>query len=383
MASKTVPVLNPAKVKWRDITRALGPQRARPVWQQIQAARKASHNPVKFRVFRAPQTKPKEATMPVKQELEKMPAEWRGKWAKGLRAYVERAVAQAMRMPAEWKGALKKGVAKARGGHMPSAWVGAWKRGVAAMQPMMMPAEWKEHLRAGVAGATGGEMPPEWVEAWKHGVAAMQPMAMPHEWRERWAKGVLARGAVSPLARAAERKWTAGVRKYALEQPVGEDVIEGVKEIFTAEGIADLVGVTGGITAGSVAPAYLLSLLKVEPSTTKETLAGVAVAIAGSGILGAIGQLRMGRLFMYSTLGTLAARMLLEKLMPAPTAGVGDVKAETEAAIKKALEKALKEEGLGALTTEQIPLKGGVGVISTEARELGDLGAEPLSVEPF
>lgn len=338
--SKKVPVLNPAKVGWRDLKKVLGPARAKPVWQQIQEAKRRGkrghgHNPaevrpgdrVRFRVIRSSSAKDKEAEIMAKkkgakkQQLAAMPKAWREKWVKGVDKYVRKAVkeavAQAIEMPAEWRK--------------------AWQRGV-----------------KGAAGRATG-----------------QPMKMPKAWREKWAGGALARGST--------KKWREGISGYA-EQPIA--ALATVQEMFTAEGLMDLGGIVGGITAGTVAPAYLLSLLGQEPTAITEALAGVGIGVAGSAVLGMAGQYRMGRLFLFATVGTIVGRMLLERLLP-PAAGVGQVTPAVERAIREEIETALREEGLGVLTTEEVPLAGGTGIVSTEAMELEGLGQTKMDVEPF
>jgi hypothetical protein len=254
------------------------------------------------------------------------------------------------------------------------------KRARKAGQPMRMPEQWKQALKRGVAAARPAMMPESWTRKWQAGIAAMQPMPMTPQWRHEWARGVLAAGPKSPIAQHAGRSWITGVRRYERTgQPLGEAVLGGVKEMFTAEGIADLAGVTGGIAVGAIAPSYLLKMLKVQPTTTTEAVAGIGVAVAGSAVLNLVGQYRMGRLFLYSAIGSLVARMLLERLVPGATEGVGAVKETVEEMVKSELEKALKEEGLGVITTEEVPLQGGVGLVTTEAAELSG----PMDVEPF
>lgn len=296
-----IAILNPARVGWNDLSRILGPARARPVWQQI----REMENPIRFETKagqKARSNKGKgQAGKPTKKEVEVM-AKRKRRRKKARRA-------------------------KAR----------------------------------------------------KVAAAASNKMKMPKTWRKKTSLGMLARGPRGRIARRSATAWRRGVRAFG--QPLSVAALTApLTELTTKEGIIDLASVSAGIAAGMIGPAYLLKTIKVEPTPLTEALAGVGVGLGGSALLSVLGQPRAARLFAMTALGTLVAGLMLERLMPG-AAGIGQVTTEAERVIRQEIEKALREEGLGVLTTEEVPLAG-LGVLTTEEVPLEGFG-DTFEDEPF
>lgn len=295
-----IAILNPARVGWNDLSRILGPARARPVWQQI----REMENPIRF------ETK------------------------------------------ARQKARSKKGKGRFRNPTKKEVEVMAKRRR-------------RKKARRAKAKSTAA--------------AASNKMKMPKVWRKKTSLGMLARGPRGRIARRSKSAWRKGVKAFG--QPLSVAALTApLTELTTKEGIIDLASVSAGIAAGMIGPAYLLKTIKVTPTPLTEALAGVGVGLGGSAILSVLGQPRAARLFAMTTLGTLVAGLILEKLMPG-AAGIGQVTSEAERVIRQEIESALQEEGLGVLTTEEVPLAG-LGVLTTEEVSLEGFG-DSFDNEPF